>query len=75
MSEIVLSFGTMQYIISNFKAEKMNQKNWDLMKLMGKIHGSLEIAYLFSMSSNFNLLQRELMKWLELTIEYYNVVM
>ena len=33
----------------------MNEEHWNLMKKMGKIYGSSENAYLFSLSSNFNL--------------------
>jgi hypothetical protein len=48
-------FGPMQYIISQFKIEKMEKLSWNYMQKIARTTGSLENAQLFSLSNNFNL--------------------
>ena len=53
----------------------MYKQAFDLLVKLGKTSGSADTAYYISLSSNFNLIQREIVKWLELQVELYRITM
>ncbi|KAL4447013.1 hypothetical protein ABPG74_014985 [Tetrahymena malaccensis] len=67
---IFSSHQTLKKVISGVKESHFKKEHYDILSLIGKVDGKIENAYLFSLSNNFNLIQRDVVNAIELAVKF-----